>query len=119
MREQGATLGIVTSKNRVATEHGLRHCALDRFFAVLVTSDDTTEHKPGPEPVLEALTQLDASAERAVFIGDSPYDCLAGKAAGVSTAAALWGPFSRETLEPHAPDYWLERPAQILQLACA
>ena len=119
LREQGATLGIVTSKNRVATEHGLRHCALDRFFAVLVTSDDTTEHKPGPAPVLEALTQLDASAARAVFIGDSPYDCLAGKAAGVSTAAALWGPFSRETLEPHAPDYWLERPEQILQLACA
>ena len=52
-------------------------------------------------------------------IGDSPYDCLARKAAGVSTAAALWGPFSRETLAPHAPDHWLERPEQILQLACA
>ena len=119
LTEQGATLGIVTSKNRVMTEHGLRHCALDRFFAVLVTSDDTTEHKPGPAPVFEALTQLDASAERTVFIGDSPHDCLAGKAAGVSTAAALWGPFSRETLESHAPDYWLDRPEQILQLVCA
>ena len=54
-----------------------------------------------------------------VFIGDSPYDCQAGKAAGVSTAAALWGPFSREPLEPHAPDFWLERPEQILEIACA
>ena len=116
LTEQGAKLGIVTSKNRAATQHGLRHCALDRFFKVLVTSDDTMEHKPQPAPVFEALTQLDASAERTVFIGDSPYDCLAGKAAGVSTAAALWGPFSRETLEPHAPDYWLEQPDQILRL---
>ena len=116
LTEQGAMLGIVTSKNRAATEHGLRHCALDRFFSVLVTSDDTTEHKPRPAPVLKALAQLDALAERTVFIGDSPYDCLAGKAAGVSTAAVLWGPFSRETLEPHAPDHWLERPEQILGL---
>ena len=116
LREQGAKLGIVTSKNRAATQHGLRHCELDRFFEVLVTSDDVTEHKPRPAPVFEALTRLDASAAQTVFIGDSPYDCMAGKAAGVSTAAVLWGPFSRQTLEPHEPDHWLERPEQILEM---
>ena len=41
---------------------------------------------------------------------------MAGKAAGVSTAAVLWGPFPREPLEPHAPDYWREQPDQILRL---
>lgn len=116
LRDQGATLGIVTSKNRAMTQHGLRHCELDRFFEVVVTSDDVTAHKPRPEPVCEALTRLDVSATETVFIGDSPYDCMAGKAAGVSTAAALWGPFSREALEPHEPDYWLESPEQILAL---
>ena len=116
LTHRGSRMGIVTSKNRVATEHGLRHCALDRFFDVLVTSDDVTEHKPRPEPVLEALSRLAVPATQAVFIGDSPHDCLAGKAAGVSTAAALWGPFARETLEPHAPDHWLEHPEQILDL---
>ena len=116
LAERGAKLGIVTSKNLVATQHGLRRCALTRFFEVLVTSDDVIEHKPRPAPVLEALTRLDASATRTVFIGDSPYDCLAGRAAGVSTAAVLWGPFVRETLEPYAPDSWLEHPDQILRL---
>ncbi len=117
LAEQGARLGIVTSKNRVGTEHGLRHCALDRFFEVVVTSDDVTEHKPAPAPVLAALRRLAASADRTVFIGDSPYDCMAGKAAGVATASALWGPFGRETLEPHAPDHWLEQPEEILRIA--
>ena len=116
LADQGVKLGIVTSKNRAATQHGLRHSALDRFFEVLVTSDDVTEHKPQPAPVFEALRRLDGSADRTVFIGDSPADCVAGKAAGVSMAAVLWGPFSRETLELHVPDYWLERPEQILQL---
>ena len=116
LTERGAQLGIVTSKNRVAAQHGLRHCGLGRFFEVIVTSEDVTEHKPRPAPVLAALTRLDASAARTVFIGDAPADCRSGKAAGVSTAAALWGPFVRETLAPHAPDYWLEHPEQILRL---
>ena len=116
---RGARLGIVTSKSRVATSHGLRHCGLDRFFDVRVTADDTTEHKPKPAPVVDALSRLDSPATDAVFIGDSPWDCEAGKAAGVATAAALWGPFARETLEPYAPDHWLEQPDQILALGRA
>ena len=114
--EGGARLGIVTSKNRTAAERGLRHCGLDGFFDMLVTSDDVTEHKPHPAPVLAALARLEARPAETVFIGDSPHDCEAGRAAGVSTAAALWGPFSRASLDPHGPDHWLDRPEAILGL---
>lgn len=113
---RGARLGIVTSKNRAAAEQGLRHCGLDGFFDVLVTSDDVTEHKPHPAPVLAALARLEARPAETVFIGDSPHDCQAGRAAGVSTAAALWGPFTRASLDPHGPDHWLERPEAIPEL---
>lgn len=113
---RGARLGVVTSKNRPAAEQGLRHCGLDGYFDRLVTSDDVTEHKPHPAPVLEALARLEAGPAETVFIGDSPHDCRAGRAAGVSTAAALWGPFSRAALDPHGPDHWLERPEAILGL---
>jgi phosphoglycolate phosphatase-like HAD superfamily hydrolase len=68
------------------------------------------------DPVIEAVARLDTSVEETVFIGDAPVDCLAGRAAGVTTAAALWGPFSRAALEPHDPDHWLAKPADILQL---
>ena len=37
-----------------------------------------------------------------------------GRAAGVATAAALWGPYSRAQLEPTEPDLWLEEPADLL-----
>ena len=36
-----------------------------------------------------------------------------GRAAGVRTGAVLWGPFGREHLIGAAPDYWLERPADL------
>ena len=37
-------------------------------------------------------------------------------AAGVRTAAVLWGPFGRDHLEQAEPDYWLRRPEDIVGL---
>jgi pyrophosphatase PpaX len=42
-----------------------------------------------------------------------------GRAAGVRTAAVLWGPFGRTHLEGAQPDYWLERPEDLLGLVRA
>ena len=67
-------LAIVTSKGRQGTERGLRACVLEEYFNAIVTVDDTTEHKPHPAPVVEALDRLSAKAHEAVFVGDSPYD---------------------------------------------
>jgi phosphoglycolate phosphatase-like HAD superfamily hydrolase len=39
-----------------------------------------------------------------------------GRAAGVLTAAVLWGPFGRSHLEGARPDYWLERPEELVEL---
>jgi phosphoglycolate phosphatase-like HAD superfamily hydrolase len=50
-------------------------------------------------------------------VGDSIHDLQSGRAAGVLTAAALWGPFTRSQLEPGEPDFWLEDPADVLELA--
>jgi len=79
----------------------------------VVGADDVTHPKPHPEPVRVALERLGAPARGAVFVGDSRHDLISGRAAGVKTAAALWGPFDRSHLEDLAPDYWLERPADL------
>src|SRR3989454_10478038 len=62
---------------------------------------------------LTALERLGAPATGAVFVGDSRHDVECGRAAGVKTAAVLWGPFDRSHLEDLAPDYWLETPAAL------
>jgi pyrophosphatase PpaX len=92
LRDEGRLLGIVTAKRHRTVE-----LALDRFPAlrgamdVVIAADDTERHKPDPDPVLEALRQLDADAGDAVYVGDSPYDIQAGNAAGVFTVAVGWG----------------------------
>lgn len=112
----GRRLALVTSKNRAGAERGLRLAGLDALFGVIVGADDVAQPKPHPEPVLRALDQLGARAGEAIFVGDSVHDMHAGRAAGVATAAVLWGPFDRATLAPSAPDHWLAQPADLLAL---
>ena len=113
LRDRGKTLGLVTSKMRSGALRGLRVAGLEDAFRVIVGADEVVHPKPHPEPVLMALERLGAPAAGAVFVGDSRHDVECGRAAGVKTAAVLWGPFDRADLEDLEPDYWLERPADL------
>lgn len=115
-RAGGFRTGVVTSKGRGMTARSLEHTGIAGFFDTVVTYEDTDRHKPGPEPVWLALERLGCVAERALFVGDSPHDMFAGRAAGVATAAALWGPFTRAELEPASPTYWLGRIRELRAL---
>jgi pyrophosphatase PpaX len=42
------------------------------------------------------------------MVGDAPVDVRCGRAAGVRTAGALWGPFPRAALEEVRPDILLD-----------
>ena len=106
---RGHALGVVTSKGAGMTTRSLEHVHLASMFDVVVTVESTTRNKPHPEPVLHALDTLGILAGRAVFVGDSPHDMLAGRSAGVATVACLWGPFSREQLAPTTPTFLASR----------
>jgi pyrophosphatase PpaX len=109
-------LAIVTSKAGWLAQRGLETVALDRYFDVIVGCDASERHKPNPEPVLLALDRLSYRPHEAVFVGDSIHDMQAGRAAGVTTIAALWGPFSREDLVASAPDHYLQRMGDLPEL---
>lgn len=104
---RGHKLAVVTSKASAIAQQSLQFLGLDDYFPVVVGYDDATRHKPDPEPVRVALSRLGVSADQAAFVGDSPHDVHAGKAAGVVTIAALWGPFDRETLADARPDHFI------------
>lgn len=116
---RGLTLAVATSKRTKATHMGLRRCGFEEeWFASIVTADDVDRPKPHPEPVLLALARAgEIDPSRAIYVGDSVHDMRSGRAAGVVTAAVLWGPNSRETLAVTKPDRWLQEPADLLGLA--
>jgi pyrophosphatase PpaX len=115
LKARGKVLAIATSKRRVATGMGLAACNLpEEWFSTIVTADDVGRFKPDPEPVTLALAGArESDVDFAVYVGDSVHDMQSGRAAGVWTAAVLWGPNDREVLFPESPDLWIERPADI------
>ena len=116
LKQAGKRLGVVTSKLRDGAMRGLRISALDDTFDIVIGCDDVTHSKPHPEPVLKAVEALGVTPAETVFVGDSRHDMEAGLAAGVKTAAVLWGPFDRAYLEDLSPDYWLAKPEDLRQL---
>jgi pyrophosphatase PpaX len=116
IKAAGKQTGLVTSKNRPGALRGLKLVGLDALMDVLVCADEVTNPKPDPEPVERAVSLLGAEPSRTVYVGDSVHDMRSGRAAGVKTAAALWGPFGRANLESSAPDYWLETPGDLVRL---
>lgn len=118
LRSRGVPVGVVTSKGREMAGRTLSCCGLVDLD-VLVTVDDVARGKPDPESVIEALTRLglEGSAREVLFVGDSTYDMVAGRDAGVQTAGALWGPSSRVDLEMTQPDYLVADFASVLALS--
>jgi pyrophosphatase PpaX len=91
LKREGRRLGVVTAKRRVTVELAFGVLPLERWLDVVVTAEDTVRHKPDPAPVLLALERLGVAPGDAAFVGDSPYDVQAAKAAGVRAIAVTWG----------------------------
>lgn len=108
---KGIRLGIATSSGRALPfldQWGVRH-----LFHGIVGREDVESRKPHPEPVLKCLGHLQLDPHEAVYIGDSPIDIRAGKAAGLYTIGVLTGTSSREVLSLESPDLILASVAEL------
>jgi pyrophosphatase PpaX len=115
LRAAGRRLAIVTSKGQVAVDLAFESFPYLRELSdVVITANDSSDHKPSPQPLLLALERLGASPEGAVYVGDAPVDMLAAKAAGMASVAVLWGLFSRADLEATEPDFVVETTGEMV-----
>jgi pyrophosphatase PpaX len=107
LKAAGVRVGVVTSKRRFSVDMALKNFpGLGDVVDQWVTMEDTTEHKPRPEPLLKGLELLgNVPREQAAYVGDSPFDVAAAKAAGVESVAVSWGAFSEDALRAVEPDH--------------
>ncbi|HUF76715.1 MAG TPA: HAD-IA family hydrolase [Longimicrobiales bacterium] len=119
LKERGARLAVVTSKRNEVARRTMEVCGLWDAVELVVGADDVTLGKPDPEPVQRALDALELRARphEVLFVGDSPFDLRAGRAAGTCTAAVGWGAFQRRILEAERPDYFLDTLEEVLTTA--
>jgi len=118
LRSRGYPVGIVTSKARGPAERHMALHRLDLLADAIVTAEDTVHHKPDPEPFLLAARRMDVAAGRCLAVGDSPWDILAAKRAGMTASLAQWGRYDPAAFDREGaqPDLVLESPQHLLAI---
>ena len=109
--------GVITNKPGWLTNPLMDALNLTHRAACIVSGDTTAHSKPHPEPMYYACTQANVSAEECLYVGDAERDIAAGRAAGMTTVAALFG-YLLEDDNPadwHA-DHSINHPLEIIEI---
>jgi HAD superfamily hydrolase (TIGR01509 family) len=86
----------------------------DDVIAAATSATDAQESKPAPDILHIALQRAEVAPEAAVFVGDTVWDVLACKKAGLTCLAFLTGGTSREELHEAGAVEIYEGPAELL-----
>ncbi|GAA4397542.1 pyrophosphatase PpaX [Fodinibacter luteus] len=103
LAEAGVRTAVATSKRRETARLALRGVGIDHLVDVVAGLEDTTRHKPEPDPLLHAAATLDVDPADCVYVGDAIVDVLAARAAGMAAVAVTWGAGERQALVAAGP----------------
>ncbi|HFD39951.1 MAG TPA: HAD family hydrolase [Anaerolineae bacterium] len=115
IESRGKRWGVVTNKPSWLTEPLMRGLELSQRAACIVSGDTAEQPKPHPAPLHFACNLTGSRAEHCIYVGDAQRDIEAGRNAGMTTLAALFGYLS-ETDNPQewGADGLIEEPGDIL-----
>jgi len=95
---EGFRLAVASSAERSELGRVLEQAGLDHLLRVRTSSSDADRSKPDPDIVVAALREIDTPADRAMMIGDTPYDVQAARRAGVPILAFRCGGWTDDAL---------------------
>jgi phosphoglycolate phosphatase len=86
-----ASVAVLTNKPTRATERLLEGLGLRALFDEVIGGDGVYPRKPDPTGLMSLMARAGASAERTMFVGDSPIDHETAKRAEVRCCMARYG----------------------------
>jgi len=116
LHRQGYKLAIVTSRLNESAIKGLKHFELMDYFESVIGANDTDIHKPDPTPALMALKELGGKPKETMIVGDSPYDILCGKNAGITSVFVGWSALPMDIILKCGPDYVVDSMEELVAL---
>ncbi len=91
LQADGIKLAVLTNKPKGAAGLILDGLQIGSCFDVIIGGDSGLPKKPEPAVVFTALKELGTAAEEALFVGDSPADVGAARAAEVPVVVVSYG----------------------------
>lgn len=104
--KRGIQIGIVT--NRRSAKRLIDKISFPVPFDIVIDLSLGIQPKPSSEGILYAITQLKVSPQEVLFVGDTQYDIIAGKSAGVNVVGYTQGMHGGTLLKELHPDWMVD-----------
>jgi HAD superfamily hydrolase (TIGR01509 family) len=96
LKDRGLRIVLASSSPEDELDRYLELLAARDLADTWTTKDDVEQTKPAPDLILAALEK--AGTDRAVLVGDTPWDVEAAKKAGIETVCVITGGWSKHEL---------------------
>lgn len=107
LKEKNIKTAVVTSRMKQSTIEALKKFNIDSYFDVVVTADDTVNHKPHKEPLLKAINEVGSNQSETYYVGDSKFDMECAINAKVTPILVGWQKNSDELAKKYNIKYVL------------
>lgn len=89
LKRRGLRLGIASSSEREAIEALMEAAEVEELVDCVVSGVDCPAHKPDPAIYLQAMSQLEVTADKAIAVEDSAMGIASARGAGLRVCALL------------------------------
>lgn len=115
LKKENYKLAVVSNKFDKAVK-GLVQEFFGEYISVAIGETKNISRKPAPDTVFKAIEELDASLDKAVYVGDSDVDVKTAKNAGIKCVGVTWGFRDRDVLEKEGADYIIDEPMELMEI---
>ncbi|MDE5876739.1 MAG: HAD-IA family hydrolase [Muribaculaceae bacterium] len=112
----GYRLAVATSRGKESLKQMLEVTGIAHLFTVLKADEDVINKKPAPDMVRDILYELDCWPAEAMMVGDTTFDIMMGKGAGVRSCGVTYGNHNRFQLIEAGADYVVDSITEIIPL---
>lgn len=111
-RDEGYRLAVATGKARRGLDRVLKANNWLDWFDITRAADETAS-KPDPLMLHEIMAHCDVPAQRSLMIGDSSFDLLMARNAGMDSVAVGYGAQSLDSLRIYEPRLAIEEFSEL------
>ncbi len=115
LKENSITTAVITNKDHVFSAELIKRYFGDMINAVY-GSVPGIPHKPDPQIVNKALSELGADREDVLYVGDSGVDMQTANNAGLVSCGVLWGFRKKEELTENGAHFICSEPDEIADI---
>lgn len=116
LRARGIRFAVGTNKKGDVSRALLAGLGLDAYFERIVGEGDGPANKPSPEMIEHLVASLGVEGDDAIYVGDTPGDLRAARAAEVRAVAVTTGWYSADELRVEEPARIVDRFSALMDL---